>query len=94
MAINIFEQVLPVAQSLNSSDVFVIHSSSICYIWVGKGSIGDEREVAREVAKLIWHSDDPELLMEGDSRIWTLLGGEADYGSAKQIWVRIMPFVG
>ena len=58
------------AQSLNSGDVFLIHSSSssVCYLWVGKGSIGDEREVAREAARLIWHSDDPERAMEGDER--------------------------
>ena len=68
IAVNIFGQVLPLAQSLNSSDVFLIHSSSICYLWVGKGSIGDEREVAREAARLIWHSDDPERAMEGDER--------------------------
>lgn len=86
-------EVLPVAQSLNSSDVFLIHSSSICYLWVGKGSIGDEREVAREAARLIWHSDDPERAMEGDERnattmdkIWTLLGGKGDYSSTKKNW--------
>lgn len=67
-AVKIFVQVYPVAQSLNSSDVFLIHSEKTCYLWVGKGSIGDEREVAREAARLIWHSDDPDLAMEGDER--------------------------
>ncbi|XP_078344525.1 advillin-like [Oculina patagonica] len=81
-------EVMPVAQSLNSSDVFVLHSPTLCFIWVGKGSIGDEREVAREVVRLIWKSDDADLLMEGKEPVnfWNMLGGQADYGSAKQIW--------
>ena len=87
----IFIQVLPVAQSLNSSDVFVLHNPHHCFIWVGKGSIGDERECAREVVRLIWKSDDADLVMEGKERdnFWNLLGGKADYGSAKQSWVGI-----
>lgn len=81
-------EVLPVAQSLNSSDVFVLHNPHHCFIWVGKGSIGDERECAREVVRLIWKSDDADLVMEGKERdnFWNLLGGKADYGSAKQSW--------
>ena len=69
--------------------MFVLHSRHVCYIWVGKGSIGDERECAREVMRLIWKPDDADLVMEGrePDNFWNMLGGKAEYGSAKQIWV-------
>lgn len=89
--IYILLKVMPVARSLNSSDVFVVHASNACYIWVGKGSIGDEREIAREVARAIGKSEDTDLVMEGreSDKFWATLGGKADYGSAKQMWVCI-----
>ena len=45
--------------------MFLIHSSSICYIWVGKGSIGDEKQAANEAAVLICRHPNVELVMEG-----------------------------
>ena len=39
------------AASLNSNDVFVLFTKSSVYIWAGKGSTGDEREMAKIVAK-------------------------------------------
>ena len=84
----------PAAQSLNSSDVFVLHSPHGCFIWVGKGSIGDERECAKEAVRRIRKSDsdDADLVMEGrePDKFWNMLGGKADYGSAKQSWVCIL----
>lgn len=81
-------EVAPFAQSLNSSDVFVLHNPHACFIWVGKGSIGDEKECAREVLRRISKSDDADLIMEGKEpqTFWQMLGGKADYGDAKQIW--------
>ncbi|KAJ7380493.1 hypothetical protein OS493_008955 [Desmophyllum pertusum] len=83
-------EVFPAAQSLNSSDVFVLHSPHGCFIWVGKGSIGDERECAKEAVRRIRKSDsdDADLVMEGrePDKFWNMLGGKADYGSAKQSW--------
>ena len=78
----------PFAQSLNSSDVFVLHNPHACFMWVGKGSIGDERECAREVLGRI-SKPDADLVTEGNEpqTFWQMLGGKADYGSAKQIWV-------
>ena len=86
------------AQSLNSSDVFVLHDSSVCYIWVGKGSIGDELQAAKQVVEDIGKLDNRVLLMEAEEArqkkdfedFWNLLGGKADYGSAKQIWVSLL----
>ena len=85
----------PFAQSLNSSDVFVLHDPHACFIWVGKGSIGDEKECAKEVLGRISKSDDADLIMEGKEpeTFWQLLGGKADYGSAKQIWVSKLPLL-
>ena len=84
-------QVAPFAQSLNSSDVFILHNPHACFIWVGKGSIGDERECARDVLRRI-SKDDADLVMEGKEPevFWQMLGGQAEYGSAKQIWVRVL----
>jgi len=39
------------AASLNSNDVFVLFTKSKVYIWCGKGSTGDEREMAKLVAQ-------------------------------------------
>ena len=39
------------AASLNSNDVFVLFTKSSVYIWCGKGSTGDEREMAKLIAK-------------------------------------------
>ena len=82
----------PLAQSLNSSDVFVLHKQqnpAACFIWVGKYSIGDEKECAKEVLDRMDTSTDHDLVMEGQEPqvFWQMLGGKADYASAKQSWV-------
>ena len=46
----IFKQVPLKASSLNSNDVFILMSPTVVYIWCGKGSTGDEREMAKKVA--------------------------------------------
>lgn len=38
------------ASSLNSNDVFVLRNATSCYVWCGKGSTGDEREMAKKIA--------------------------------------------
>ena len=69
--------------------MFVLHDHHRCYIWVGKGSIGDEKESARNVVDSLGKTN-VELLREGhdnDEEFWNLLGGKAEYGSQKQNWV-------
>ena len=74
--------------------MFVLHNPHGCFIWVGKGSIGDEQHCAKEVLKRISISE-YDLLLEGKDEkpqdkwetFWRMLGGKADYGSAKQSWV-------
>ena len=39
------------AASLNSNDVFVFYTPSTIFIWAGKGSTGDEREMAKLCAQ-------------------------------------------
>lgn len=70
---------------MNSSDVFVFYNFYYCFIWVGKGSIGDEWECVWEVVRFIWKLDDVDLVMEGKEcdNFWNLLGGKVDYGLVK-----------
>lgn len=74
--------------------MFVLHNPHACFIWVGKGSIGDEQHCAKEVLKRISISEYDLLLESKDEKpkdkwetFWQMLGGKADYGSAKQSWV-------
>lgn len=53
---NIF-QVLLKASSLNSNDVFVLRTPSASFVWCGKGSTGDEREMAKNIAHSMASAD-------------------------------------
>lgn len=50
-------QVVLNASSLNSNDVFVLRSGSSCLVWCGKGSTGDEREMAKKIASSLTKSE-------------------------------------
>ncbi|QQP51483.1 Uncharacterized protein FKW44_012862, partial [Caligus rogercresseyi] len=66
------------ASSLNTNDCFVlITKKGPNYIWFGKSSIGDEREMA----KLYLSGEDYEGIYEGleAAGFWSLLGGKGDY---------------
>lgn len=73
------------AASLNSNDVFVLFTPSITYIWAGKGSTGDEREMARQIANLT--SKDPTLISEGQEKndFWEAIGGQEPYSADKRL---------
>jgi len=77
--------VAPLAQSLNTSDVFLLNNARASFLWVGKKSIGDEQHFAREVEKRISDSAEFKLVHEGkESEVfWQLLGGKAEYASEK-----------
>ncbi|KAK9511086.1 hypothetical protein O3M35_005718 [Rhynocoris fuscipes] len=70
--------------SLNSNFVFILHSDDNTYIWCGKGSTGDEREVAKSLAKTL---TDGELtvLYEGLEKpdFWKILGNEGVYANMR-----------
>ncbi|CAN9512287.1 unnamed protein product [Ophioblennius macclurei] len=78
------------ASSLNSNDVFLLKSQSGIYLWCGKGSSGDEREMAKEVSSVICGKSErgcEELVAEGQepNEFWELLGGKAPYSSDKRL---------
>ncbi|XP_020792604.1 advillin [Boleophthalmus pectinirostris] len=75
------------AASLNSGDVFLLKSESALYLWCGKGSSGDERQMAREVAAVIGQAGSEELVAEGQEPVefWELLGGKAPYANDKKL---------
>lgn len=46
------------ASSLDSNRVLILHcSDKICYVWCGKGSTGDDREMAKNIANKITIED-------------------------------------
>ncbi|XP_047387472.1 villin-like protein isoform X1 [Sciurus carolinensis] len=74
------------ASSLNSSDVFLLVTAGVCYLWFGKGCNGDQREMARTVATFI-SINDKEMVLEGQEppNFWEALGGRAPYPSSKRL---------
>ncbi|MEE6467429.1 hypothetical protein FKM82_007235 [Ascaphus truei] len=73
------------ASSLNSNDVFVLKTDSVCYLWCGKGCSGDEREMAKTVSNII-SKQDKQTILEGQepAEFWVALGGKAPYASEKR----------
>uniref|UniRef100_A0A8C7DUG5 Advillin n=1 Tax=Naja naja TaxID=35670 RepID=A0A8C7DUG5_NAJNA len=74
------------AASLNSNDVFLLKTQGDHYLWYGKGSSGDEREMAKELAAIICDGLQ-ETVAEGQEPVefWELLGGKAPYSSDKKL---------
>lgn len=72
------------ASSLNSNDVFILASPTIVYLWCGKGSTGDEREMAKKIASEC--KGDSQIQSEGQEKpeFWSLLGGKTDYWTDKR----------
>ncbi|PAA62739.1 hypothetical protein BOX15_Mlig017793g1, partial [Macrostomum lignano] len=87
------EQVPTESGSLNSNDTFVLVSRQAIFIWCGKGTTGDEREVAKDIAKTISRRD-YVLLCEGQETevFWQLLGGRGPYQSDKRLQEANMAF--
>ncbi|XP_077347361.1 villin-1-like [Lithobates pipiens] len=73
------------AASLNSNDVFVLKTDSVCYLWCGKGCSGDEREMAKTVANII-SKQDKQTILEGQepNEFWVALGGKSPYSNDKR----------
>ncbi|KAF7240355.1 Advillin [Varanus komodoensis] len=79
-------EVMAVAASLNSNDVFLLKAQADHYLWYGKGSSGDEREMAKQLAAAICEGLQ-ESVVEGQepAEFWELLGGKAPYASQKRL---------
>nr|XP_020038078.1 villin-like protein [Castor canadensis] len=74
------------ASSLNSSDVFLLVTASVCYLWFGKCCNGDQREMARRMVTVI-SENNKETALEGQEprNFWEALGGWAPYPSNKRL---------
>ncbi|XP_068123506.1 advillin [Hyperolius riggenbachi] len=74
------------ASSLNSNDVFLLKTQTEHYLWYGKGSSGDEREMAKQLAAILY-GDSEETLAEGQETVqfWEILGGKAPYANDKRL---------
>ncbi|CAF1325577.1 unnamed protein product [Rotaria sordida] len=74
------------ASSLNSNDCFVLFTSQYVYIWCGKGSTGDEREMSKVVASS--KSKEPIMVFEGQEKdeFWSHFpSGKEPYASDKRL---------
>ena len=56
-------QVALKASSLNTNDCFVLVTPKGNWVWMGKGSTGDEREMAKRIAQI--SDNDPTIAYEG-----------------------------
>ncbi|XP_062058075.1 advillin [Lepus europaeus] len=74
------------SSSLNSNDVFLLRSQAQHYLWCGKGSSGDERAMAKELAGLLCDGAE-DTVAEGrePAEFWDLLGGKAPYANDKRL---------
>lgn len=80
-------EVMPIAASLNSNDVFMLNSKQFgSFLWFGRGCSGDERELGRQVAKHITGDSETETVVEGQEppEFWAAIGGKTEYSSGKQ----------
>ena len=89
-------EVMPFATSLNSNDVFVLHSQQFgSFLWFGRGCNGDEREMGRLVALHITGKREIDTVAEGQepNEFWMALGGKnLNYSSGKAFEARGLPF--
>lgn len=74
------------ASSLNSNDVFLLKSPKNLWMWCGKGSSGDEREMTKHLAHLLSKTE-LETLSEGTepNMFWAVLGGKAPYADSGRL---------
>lgn len=73
------------AASLNSNDVFVLVGETASYLWCGKGSTGDEREIAKKIAAK--DRVDCITIYEGQEKaeFWEEIGGQEAYANDKRL---------
>ncbi|PSN34433.1 Gelsolin, partial [Blattella germanica] len=74
-------QVPEVPASLNSDDVFILETPSATYLWIGKGSNDDEKEMAQNAVALVSPDREAVVVNEGEepSEFWSALGGQGEY---------------
>uniref|UniRef100_A0A5F8GAA5 Advillin n=1 Tax=Monodelphis domestica TaxID=13616 RepID=A0A5F8GAA5_MONDO len=74
------------ASSLNSNDVFLLQTQNEHYLWYGKGSSGDERTMAKELAGVLCDGTE-DTVAEGQEpeAFWDSLGGKVPYANDKRL---------
>ncbi|KAJ9589746.1 hypothetical protein L9F63_017048 [Diploptera punctata] len=74
------------AASLNTNDVFILKSGGQSFIWCGKGSTGDEREMAKKICSTVAKGDH-EVIYEGQEKsyFWEAIGGQEEYPNDKRL---------
>ncbi|XP_042812119.1 villin-like protein isoform X1 [Panthera leo] len=74
------------ASALNSHDIFLLVTASVCYLWFGKGCSGDQREMARTAVSAV-SGENKETVLEGQEPpgFWEALGGRAPYPGNKRL---------
>ncbi|KAG0721754.1 Advillin [Chionoecetes opilio] len=72
------------AGCLNSNDCFVVATPQLTYVWCGKGSTGDEREMAKSLGA---SKGETLMVSEGLEKedFWHVLGGKAKYASSSRL---------
>jgi hypothetical protein len=75
------------AASLNSGDCFVLLTPGAMFVWMGKGSNKEERDVALQVADTLKQHRTITQCHEGseDSNFWAALGGKGPYPTSKEM---------
>lgn len=68
------------SSSLNSSDVFLLLSSSGCWLWSGRSSTSAEAQGAQHLVQLLQVT--PTLLEEGEEQGVCVFGGGAGLSAA------------
>jgi len=70
-------------KSLNSNDSFILLNAKGAYIWQGKGSNQDERDLAAALAVNLFNIENPVRVEENQEpeAFWQLLGGEGTYSN-------------
>ncbi|XP_064475215.1 advillin-like [Ornithodoros turicata] len=79
------------AASLNSGDVFLLFGPSTVHLWAGRGSTGDEREMAKKVATD--SGKEMILVTEGQEKddFWTAIGGKLNINTTKYMQMEEHP---
>ncbi|XP_074125920.1 advillin [Sminthopsis crassicaudata] len=79
------------SSSLNSNDVFLLRTQNEHYLWYGKGSSGDERAMAKELARVLCDGTE-NTVAEGQepAAFWDTLGGKVPYANDKRLQQEIL----
>uniref|UniRef100_A0A8D8Z5X1 Villin-1 n=1 Tax=Cacopsylla melanoneura TaxID=428564 RepID=A0A8D8Z5X1_9HEMI len=74
------------ASCLNSNDVFIVKKKQAYFIWCGKGSSENEREMAGCIARRI-SNDGYSVIFEGQEtdEFWSTIGGKQEYASSEKL---------